>query len=87
MALDTLNIFNIYKNSSYPPISLYWHTPGETPPILYDFFIDPLDGIWEGLQPFPHDGKGFCSCLSTGPTQAYLGPSQKYPILPHQPRR
>ena len=27
MALTTLNIFNIYKNSKHPPISLHWHTP------------------------------------------------------------
>ena len=35
MALTTLNIFNIYKNSKHPPISLHWHTPKLTPlPIL-----------------------------------------------------
>ena len=34
MALTTLNIFNIYKNSKHPPISLHWHTPKLTPLIL-----------------------------------------------------
>ena len=36
MALTTLNIFNIYKNSKHPPISLHWHTQ-KLPPHLTDY--------------------------------------------------
>ena len=32
MALTTLNIFNIYKNSKLPPISFHWHSPKLAPP-------------------------------------------------------
>ena len=50
MALTSLNIFNIYKNSKHSPISLHWHTPKLTPLILV-WWRDPLDGIWKVQSP------------------------------------
>ena len=65
MALTTLNIFNIYKNSKHPPITLHWHTPKLAPPphpTMMARYWDTLDGIWKGPNPLLTTGRGF-ACI------------------------
>ena len=69
MALTTLNIFNIYKNSKHPPISLHWHTPKLTasPPPHSSKIVRSFEWNLEGTRPPPYNWEGFCLHLSTGP--------------------
>jgi hypothetical protein len=76
MALATINIFNIYKNSKHPPICLHWHTPKLAPPLpnsstlvrSFGWNLDP-----SLLDPFLTTGREFiCVCSQDQPSPIWV---------------
>lgn len=65
-------------------------TPSHFPPLsqtrshhsLIDTMAWPPGWDTEVTLSPPHNGKAFCLCFYTGPSEAYLGPSQKFQYWP-----
>lgn len=78
MGLVALNIFNIYKTPNTLPFS-FTGTNQEQPLSSWYNVVTPRMEYERDFAPHLRltTGRGICLCFSTGPTEAYLGPSQK----------